>query len=224
MAILDHSLANSAIVLPSSAEGGEVKILIADDHPLYREAVSLQVRRLYPDAGIDEVASLQELHALAAGSPAPYQLMLVDFHMPGMSIEALAALIAGFPKVPLAVISGMARAADIRAAVQVGARAYIPKTSTPEHFAQVLQMLLAGGTSIPADVFLEQGGDSGWELSTREREVLKGVALGQSNKEIGRELGLAEVTIKLHLRNLFRKMGARSRAEAAVMAVKAGLE
>jgi two-component system nitrate/nitrite response regulator NarL len=212
-------------VPPSPAEGGAVKILIADDHPLYREAVSLQVRRLYPDARIEEVASLQELHALAVQSPAP-RLMLVDFHMPGMSIEALAALIAEFPKVPLAVISGMARAADIRAAVQAGARAYIPKTSTPDYFAQVLQMLLAGGTSIPADILLDQGGggDTGWEFSTREREVLKGVALGQSNKEIGRDLGLAEVTIKLHLRNLFRKMGARSRAEVAVMAVRAGLE
>jgi two-component system, NarL family, nitrate/nitrite response regulator NarL len=201
-----------------------VKILIADDHPLYREAVSLQVRRLYQDAQIEQLASLPQLHAVAAAPPPP-DLMLVDFHMPGMSIEALAALIAEFPKVPLAVISGMARAADIRAAVQAGARAYIPKTSTPDYFAQVLQMLLAGGTSIPADILLEStGDDSGWELSTREREVLKGVALGQSNKEIGRDLGLAEVTIKLHLRNLFRKMGARSRAEVAVMAVRAGLE
>ena len=66
---------------------------------------------------------------------------------------------------------------------------------------------------------------SGWlsQLSGRERQVLKGVALGQSNKEIGRVLGLAEVTIKLHLRNIFRKMDVKSRSEAAVKAVKAGL-
>lgn len=201
-----------------------MKILIADDHPLYRDAVSLQLRRLYPQAEIDEVASLAELHAVAAKSPAPYALMLVDYHMPGMSGDSLAALIGEFCNVPLAVISGMARPAEIRAAVEAGARAYIPKTATPEYFAQVLQMLLAGGTSIPADIVRAGPAGAGWELSTREREVLKGVALGQSNKEIGRDLGLAEVTIKLHMRNLFRKMGARSRAEAAVMAVRAGLE
>ena len=150
--------------------------------------------------------------------------MLVDYHMPGMSGDALTALIGEFRDVPLAVISGMARPAEIRAAVEAGARAYIPKTATPEYFAQVLQILLAGGSSIPADIVREQPAAAGWKLSSREREVLKGVALGQSNKEIGRDLGLAEVTIKLHMRNLFRKMGARSRAEAAVMAVKAGLE
>ncbi len=203
-----------------------MKIIIADDHPLYREAVSLQVRRLYPQADVAQVACLDELQAAIAESSEPYCLMLVDFHMPGMSLEALTALINAFPSVPVAVISGMARPSDIRAAVEAGARAYIPKTSTPEYFAQVLQMLLAGGTSVPADLLLEeraaQGG--GWELSAREREVLKGVAMGQSNKEIGRDLGLAEVTIKLHLRNLFRKMGAKSRAEVAVMAVRAGLE
>jgi len=201
-----------------------VKILIADDHPLYREAVSLQLRRLYPEAEIDQVASLAELRAAAAASPGPFALMLVDYHMPGMSAESLAALIGEFRHVPLAVISGMARPAEIRAAVEAGAKAYIPKTATPEYFAQVLQMLVAGGTSIPADIVRGGASDAGWELSAREREVLKGVALGQSNKEIGRDLGLAEVTIKLHMRNLFRKMGARSRAEAAVMAVKAGLE
>jgi len=221
---MDHCRSKPAILLPFLTRGGSVKLLIADDHPLYREAVSLQLHRLYPGAAIEQVASLAELRAAAAKSPAPYDLMLVDYHMPGMSGDALTALIGEFRDVPLAVISGMARPAEIRAAVEAGARAYIPKTATPEYFAQVLQILLAGGSSIPADIVREQPAAAGWKLSSREREVLKGVALGQSNKEIGRDLGLAEVTIKLHMRNLFRKMGARSRAEAAVMAVKAGLE
>ena len=214
----------NSVILPSPlAREGSVKILIADDHPLYREAVSLQLRRLFPEAEIDQVGSLEELRAAAAASPTPYRLMLVDYHMPGMSGGELAALIGEFHEVPLAVISGMARPAEIRAAVAAGAKAYIPKTSTPDYFAQVLQMVVGGGSSIPADILLAHP-DTHWELTSREREVLKGVALGQSNKEIGRDLGLAEVTIKLHLRNLFRKMGAKSRAEAAVMAVRAGLE
>jgi DNA-binding NarL/FixJ family response regulator len=89
-------------------------------------------------------------------------------------------------------------------------------------------LLLTGGTSIPTEVLMDQSAAHkapSWltKMSAREKEVLHGVAMGHSNKEIGRTLGLAEVTIKLHLRNVFRKMAVKSRSEAAVKAVKAGL-
>jgi two-component system nitrate/nitrite response regulator NarL len=129
--------------------------------------------------------------------------------------------------VPLAVISGTARNEEVLAAVQAGVRGYIPKTSSAEYFAHALQMLLAGGSSIPTEVLMAQAPQSSapWlvQMSAREQDVLKGVVQGQSNKEIGRVLGLAEVTIKLHLRNVFRKMDVKSRSEAAVKAVRAGL-
>jgi DNA-binding NarL/FixJ family response regulator len=87
-------------------------------------------------------------------------------------------------------------------------------------------MLLSGGSSIPAEILVTQSdaGSQSWllKLSQRERDVMQGIVLGRSNKEIGRTLGLAEVTIKLHLRNLFRKMSVKTRAEAAVKAVRAG--
>jgi two-component system, NarL family, nitrate/nitrite response regulator NarL len=145
-----------------------------------------------------------------------------------MSADALVSLVKDFPATPLAVISGMAGNADVVAAARAGVRGYIPKTSTSEYFAHALQLLLSGGTSIPTEVLMDQPASHktpAWltDMSAREKEVLRGVALGQSNKEIGRALGLAEVTIKLHLRNVFRKMAVKSRSEAAVKAVKAGL-
>ena len=148
--------------------------------------------------------------------------------MPGMSSGALAGLVKDFPSTPVAVISGMAANTDILAAARAGVRGFIPKTSTSEYFAHALQLLLAGGTSIPTEVLMEQPASSqspAWlaMMSAREKDVLQGVVQGQSNKEIGRTLGLAEVTIKLHLRNVFRKMAVKSRSEAAVKAVKAGL-
>jgi two-component system nitrate/nitrite response regulator NarL len=204
-----------------------MKVLIADDHPLYREAAATQVRRLYRDAEVDEVSSLEELRASTARSSVPYGLILVDYYMPGMTSQALADLVTDLPEVPLAVMSGTARNIDVRAAIQAGIRAYIPKTSSSEYFAHALQMLLAGGSCIPSEILLDQSAPPGelWlsQMSEREQQVLKGVALGQSNKEIGRTLGLAEVTIKLHLRNVFRKMDVKSRSEAAVKAVRAGL-
>jgi two-component system nitrate/nitrite response regulator NarL len=204
-----------------------MRVLIADDHPLYREAAALQIRRLYREAHVQEVASLAELRA-ATDHSAAFDLILVDYYMPGMSADALAGLVKDFPATPLAVISGMVGNADIVAAVRAGVCGYIPKTSTSEYFARALQLLLAGGTSIPTEVLMDQTASHkmpSWlaKMSAREKEVLHGVAMGQSNKEIGRALGLAEVTIKLHLRNVFRKMAVKSRSEAAVKAVRAGL-
>ena len=143
-----------------------------------------------------------------------------------MSVDALGRLVSQYPQIPIAVISGTAQRADVRAMLQAGARGFIPKTTTGEQLAHALQLLLSGGTSVPTDVFFDDGAQDAadWQslLTQREQDVLRGVARGLSNKEIGRELNLAEVTIKLHLRGVFRKMGARSRADAAVMATKAG--
>ena len=156
-------------------------------------------------------------------------IILLDYHMPGMSHDALVQLVGEFTATPLAVISGTSANADIRAAVHAGLRGFIPKTSSPEHFALALQILLAGGSSVPAEILLD--GPSGnnvaakpWltNMTEREREVLKGVTQGRSNKEIARQMAVAEVTVKLHLRNVFRKMDVKSRAEAAVKAVKSG--
>jgi DNA-binding NarL/FixJ family response regulator len=213
-----------------------MKILVADDHPLYREAASLQIQRIFPEARIDQVTSLDDGWHLAEQAGGAYDLFLIDFHMPGMSIAAIAKLVERFPGIPVAVISGTAQHSEIRAAIQSGARGFIPKTATGDHLALALKLLLAGGTSVPAEVLLgsdddeeprlnvEGGVAADWQslLTDREQEVLKGVVRGLSNKEIGRELNLAEVTVKLHLRGVFRKMGARSRADAAVIATKAG--
>ena len=205
-----------------------MRVLIADDHPLYREAAALQVRRLYPDALVGEVSSLPELRRTTSGNEGSYDLILLDYHMPGMSLDALTQLVGELTATPLALISGTAANAEIRAAVLAGIRGFIPKTSSPEHFAHALQILLAGGSSVPAEVFLDKPAANGvtepWraQMSEREQDVLRGVVQGSSNKEIARRMQLAEVTIKLHLRNVFRKMGVKSRAEAAVKAVKAG--
>jgi DNA-binding NarL/FixJ family response regulator len=214
-----------------------MKILVADDHPLYREAVRVQIERLFDVVSVFEVPSLEEASVLASGQEAPFDLFLIDFHMPGMSLAALSRLAQTHPSVPIAVISGTADAGDVRAAIQAGARGFIPKTASGEHLAHAIELLLAGGSSVPADLMLALNGPEksaivndllgrpDWltVLTARELDVLKAVTRGLSNKEVGRELGLAEVTIKLHLRSIFKKMGARSRSDAAVIATKAGV-
>ncbi|HUO02497.1 MAG TPA: response regulator transcription factor [Rhizomicrobium sp.] len=200
-----------------------MRILIADDHPLYREALRAQIERLIPDAAITETASLDD-----AAAHDGYALYLLDYNMPGMSPAALKNLVNRHPGVPVAIISGSENNEDIRAVIAAGARGFIPKTATPAHLSHALQILLAGGTSVPAEGLSEMSPAEPARqtaldgLTSRELEVLAMLVRGLSNKEIGRELGLAEVTVKLHFRTIFRKIGARSRAEAAVIAVKAG--
>lgn len=207
-----------------------MQILIADDHPLYREALRARLERIFREAKITEVGSLNEL---SRNETKDYQLLLLDYHMPGMSAEALKKLTADFPDLPIAIISGITNSADVRAVVAAGARGFIPKTASGPHLLNALQILLAGGTTVPADSLapINPGNAQPIEgtaprlasLTRREREVLVKLVRGLSNKEIGRELGLAEATVKLHLRTIFRKIGARSRAEAAVLASKAEL-
>jgi DNA-binding NarL/FixJ family response regulator len=215
----------------------QMRFLIADDHPLYRDAVRAQIERLFAQASVDEVNSIDELYDVASpeASGADYNLMLLDLFMPGMSPGAVREVSARFPNVPIAVISGTASPAMIRQCVEAGARGFIPKTASGEHMAHAIQILLNGGTTIPAHVLLagepETGDgaatppDEAWlqSLNAREFAVLRGVVRGQSNKQIAREMGIAEVTVKFHLRVLFRKLGVNRRAQVAVAASKAGV-
>jgi len=210
-----------------------MKILVADDHPLYREAVTTQIHRLYPEAGVEQVGTFDDLVSSARKPGAACDLFLVDFHMPGMMEQGIANLSAMFPGIPIAVISGTANTEDVRASIRAGAKGFVSKTATADHLAHTIQLVLSGGTSVPADMLsapsvpyrAESAPAPDWmaRLSPREREVLTAVARGISNKQIGRELNLAEVTVKLHLRAIFRKTGAKTRSEAAVLATKAGL-
>ena len=210
-----------------------MRVLIADDHPLYREALRAQVERLLPEAQVVEVSSLQAAVEVAKDSRDSFGLFLLDYHMPGMSHDSLKEFAAAFRGVPIAVVSGTANTADIRTVIQAGAHGFIPKTASGPHLQHALQLLMAGGTSVPADILLPANEPASpaaapaapWlaTLTNRELEVLRGVARGLANKQIGRELDLAEVTIKLHLRAIFRKIGAHTRSEAAVIATKANI-
>jgi len=203
-----------------------MRVLVADDHPLYREAVARQIMRLLPDATVEEAASMDA--ALASAQAVRPTLFVFDYYMPGMSAEAIARLAQDFAGIPILVLSGGASPAEVQAVLQAGARGFLPKTATPEQFNHTIHLLLAGGTSVPAEMMMPAGAPDGappWlaALTPRESDVLRATARGLSNKEIARELDLAEVTIKLHLSAIFRKMGVRSRTEAAMMAAKTGV-
>lgn len=206
-----------------------MRIVIADDHPLYIEAVRGQLERVFPDAEIAASASLDGVLALLAGTTA--DLVMLDFSMPGMNgtegvrraVQATAA--------PVLVMSGIADERDVRACIESGARGFLPKTLEGRVFASAVGVVAAGGSFVPAEFVgasakaqpAEEDGFRRSDFTPRELEVLNMVVAGASNKEIARRLELQEVTIKLHFSRIFQKMGVKNRSHAAVLAVRSGL-
>lgn len=208
-----------------------MRILIADDHPAYRDALELYVARDMPEATLAFAASLDEI----AGLPLepPFDLVLLDWHLPdGDGGEGFARLAAAGITAPVAVLSGDTDAAAAFQALSLGARAFLPKTMPRNAIVAALRLVLAGGSSVPVDIALRLAAGApkaeaeplpGQSLTDREFEVLRLLATGATNKEIGRLLGLQEVTVKLHTRRILRKVGAKNRTEAVVKARDSGL-
>lgn len=145
--------------------------------------------------------------------------------MPGANgFEGIERIRAGFPKTPVAVISGAATPTEVSRALQLGAKGFLPKTLPSSVLAAALQVLAAGGTYVPTDYAgaapQPMAAAAATGLTPREAEVLALLAAGRANKEIGRALHLQEITVKLHVRNIFRKLGVRNRVEAANAAAR----
>jgi len=198
-----------------------LRILLADDHTLFAEAFKTLVERDDAGSTVDIRANLAEAHrALAAATS--YDLTLLDLAMPGMDGHAgISRTLAAFPRIPLVIISGTAEPEDARAAIRLGARGFVPKTLTGRVIVAALRLVANGGTYLPPEYAIAEAQPPAAEgrrpagLTPKEETVLRELAAGRSNKEIGRVMGLQEITIKLHVRNIFRKLGVRNRVEAA---------
>jgi len=193
---------------------------------LFADALRALVAREFPAAELEVVADIEAAHeALARGH---FDLAILDLHMPGTSgFDGIERTLRKFPGTPVVVISGLAQAADVARAIELGARGFLPKTLPAEVLAAALRVVTSGGTYVPMDYARPaaadpSGGPPGGAFTPREIEVLRRLVTGRSNKEIGRELGLQEITVKLHVRNIFRKLGVRNRVEATNAAARFG--
>lgn len=209
--------------------------VLADDHDLVRETLKFFLERLDPEVKVTEARTLRE--AIEAGSKLDrIALILLDLRMPGMNgIAGLDAVRRRFPDVPVVIISGFVGRDDVVEAIQHGAAGVIPKTLGSKAMLGAIRLVLAGETFIPAmvardDIELSDGlmdshlpADSPISaLTAREREVLQFLSTGLTNKAIGAKLGIQEVTVKLHLRGIFRKFHVSNRTQAVRMAIESG--
>jgi len=201
-----------------------VRILVADDHPLYLSAVSEQVGRAFSQTMANTATCLSEvLNALS--SQDPFDLLLIDYSMPGMNGRSgIQAVVSASKGAPVVVMSGIAMASEVSTCIGVGAKAFLPKTLDGKIFTSALNLVLAGGSYLPAEMFAADVEEHAAEpeardddFTERERGIMAMVVEGQSNKEIARVLNLREVTIKVQLTHIYKKLGAKNRAQAATL-------
>lgn len=196
-----------------------MRILIADDHELLRD-----VLRSYLEAESDfEVQTVADLpEALACNErDGPFDLILLDYAMPGMDgFAGLEKAVENAGDRPVALMSGLAPAGVSEKVLACGAAGYLPKTLPARSVVNAIRFMAAGEIYMPMEIRRRGPAESDKEsvLSSREREVLGGLCMGLSNKEIALDLDLREPTIKLHVKALCRKLGARNRTHAAMIA------
>jgi DNA-binding NarL/FixJ family response regulator len=216
-------------------------ILLADDHAIVRDGLVPFLERIGGDVTVIQAGSLDE--ALAATASAPHlDLAILDLYMPGMNgLEGLSRFRDSHPDTPLLILSGSTDPNDAYAAIEAGAAGYIPKTMRGETIIGVLRLVLTGEKYVPPFLFEHRDsnrpgtpadthgrtvpdGSPLSSLTPRERDILDMIVDGAPNKVIARTLDLQEVTVKAHLRNMFRKLSVSNRTEAARVALMAGVE
>ncbi|MBF0560599.1 MAG: response regulator transcription factor [Alphaproteobacteria bacterium] len=213
-----------------------MRIVVGDDHPLYLDAVSEQLSRFFPNAEIlRSVTFPGVLDHLNAGMA---DLVLLDYSMPGcVKAGGVRRVVAAAAGAPVVVMSGVASAEDVLDCLKAGAQGFLPKALEGAVFMAAVSVVVNGGTYVPIEIMTDQrfstaellcpetvpGAGAIVDLSLRETTMLELLVGGATNKEIARHLGLEEVTIKFYFTRLFRKLGVKNRAQAAVAAISAGL-
>ncbi|KPD11482.1 response regulator transcription factor [Phaeobacter sp. 11ANDIMAR09] len=203
-----------------------MRILLADDHDMVRETISAFLETKGEAAVVlatDLAGALDQIK-----TDGPFDLVLLDYQMPGMhGLNGLSEAIAANGGKGVAILSGNAPTQTAQEALKLGAIGFIPKTMGAQSLLNAVRFMAAGEIYVPVDLMREEASAPAHplaeKLSPRENEVLSGLCKGQSNKEIARELDLQEVTIKLHVRTLCRKLDAKNRTQAAMIAKEAGL-
>lgn len=207
-------------------------ILIADDHPLFREALKGAVARLLPKARLLEADSAEALYALAPLHP-DADLLLLDLNMPGVQgYSALVHLRAAQPQLPVIVVSAREEPSVMRRALDHGAAGFIPKSADAESIGAAISTVLEGGTWAPPTALQAAGVDQEEarvaqrlrELTPQQFRVLGMVATGLLNKQIAHELAVSEATVKAHMTAVMRKLGVGNRTQAVLLAGKLALD
>ena len=202
------------------------RLLIVDDHPLFREALTSAVQMEYPRAEAVEARSIGEALELL-GSSQPFDLALLDLNIPGVhGFEGLLQLRTRHPHLPVVVVSGHEEPKVIAEALSYGAAGFIPKSVRRAELAKAIRAVMEGAVYVP-ESFDRSSGDSGnadraemvqrlAKLTPQQLRVLQLLRQGMLNKQIAFELQVGETTVKAHVSEILRKLNVYSRTQAVI--------
>jgi len=200
-----------------------IKVLVADDHPLFRAALSDAVHRSLTEPELLTVGSFEELsEALKAHRDS--DLLLLDLNMPGArGYSALVHARSVAPSLPVIVVSAFEDASVVRASLDHGAAGFIPKSASPETMAEAIAAVLDGETWAPDDAASAEHIDSDFTdklalLTPQQQRVLVMLTEGLLNKQIAIDLQISEATVKAHITAILRKLGVHTRTQAVIAA------
>jgi two-component system, NarL family, nitrate/nitrite response regulator NarL len=193
-------------------------VLLADDHTVIRDLVAgmLENER---DFKVDKTGSLEGIEEKIS-QHGPYDIVLLDFSMPGISgLAGIERVLELNKKKAVILFSGLDNRAVISNAIKLGVRGIIPKSNAANSIPDIIRFVLTGQTYMPPDMF-ERGEQEGAsiKLSSREREMLECLRAGMTNREITERVGIKDATVKLHIRTLCGKLGAKNRTQAVMIA------
>ena len=201
-----------------------VKLLIVDDHPLFRDGLAALLRQADEATVLLQASSTED--ALGMVDEQVVDAVFMDLMMPGMSGEAAVREFARrHPDTPVIILSSSENASDVRRVLNAGARGYIPKSATAQTVVSALKLVLSGNTYVPpllvaaaaepADGAANGSARSLAQLTDRQVDVLRYLKDGLSNKEISAQLGIAEKTVKVHIAAIFKTLNVVNRTQAA---------
>jgi DNA-binding NarL/FixJ family response regulator len=203
-----------------------MRVLIADDHELLRDTLKMFLE----GQGSIETASTGTLQETVdrIKADAPFDLVLLDYNMPGMNgLEGLKTVLAMEGADRVALISGEATRQIAEEALEAGAAGFVPKSLPAKSLVNAVKFMAMGEQYAPLDFMTAvdetPSNPLADKLTARELQVLEGLTQGKANKEIARDLDITEPTVKLHVKTLYRKVGAANRTQAALLAREAGL-
>ncbi len=207
-------------------------IVIADDHPLVRDALRQTIAQDMASAVFHEAASLAEAETAIRGLGSP-DLVLLDLHMPGMrGFTGLAYLRSQFPETPVAMISASTDPRIMRQAIDFGASGFIPKSAPTDDIRSAVREILAGNSWLPADT--NDVPDTAAEdaqlaarlatLTPQQLRVLGMLSDGKLNKQIAYDLDISEATVKSHVSAILQKLDVNSRTQAVILAGRLNVE
>lgn len=198
------------------------KVLIADDHQLVRELIS-SFLSVQPGFLVSIAESYQDAYTMLHESE-PFDIVLLDVQMHGMEgIRNVEVLVREFSVSSIVIFSGVASEQFVHDALKAGAKGYIPKTLPFKSLLNAIRLISSGESFVPSSFVTKDSREdlaAKFSLSETELGVLRMVCAGMANKEIAREMETTEVTIKMHMRSICKRLGAKNRTQAAVIALR----